>query len=296
MSDELSTGRVARRTVAALVVLAGIALVIGLAFPGFVSRTVVPTFLYFPGRTDAARSAPADHGLPSGEELRLRTEDGVELHAWWVPAEGEACGAVLYFHGNAGALTQRAPVAARIAAGGRHALMVDYRGYGLSGGSPSEAGLRRDALASWRHLTGARGLEADRIAVAGHSLGAAVAAELAARVDPGPGAAVLTGAFTSVPALAERLYRWLPDALFRGWPTENWDVIGPVGRIEAPVFVARGGRDDLVPRSLTRRVHAAAGDGAVWYEAPAAGHGDLWFDETFWGRLDPFLDRALGCG
>lgn len=293
MSDGVSAGRVARRTVAATVALAGSALVIGLAFPGFVARTVVPAFLYVPSGGDPGRSAPAQHGLPTGEELRISTEDGVELHAWWVPAAGPSCGAVLFFHGNAGALAQRAPIAARIAAGGRHALLVDYRGYGLSGGSPSEVGLRRDARASWRHLTGERGLAADRVAVAGHSLGAAVAARLAAEVDPG--AAVLTGAFTSVPELGERLYRWLPDGLFRDWPTERYDVLEAVREFRGPLFVGRGGSDRLIPRDLTRRVHEAGGAGAVWYEAPAAGHGNLWFHEAFWARLNPFLDRALGC-
>lgn len=285
------------RASAAIAALAGMAVVIVGAFPGFLARTVVPAFLYLPGRGNAARSAPADHGLPAGEELRIRTEDDVELHAWWVPARGESCGAVLFFHGNAGALAQRAPIAGRIAAGGRDALMVDYRGYGLSEGSPTEAGLLRDARASWRHLVRERGVPPRRVAVAGHSLGASVAARLAADVEPG--AVVLTGAFPGVAELAERIYAWLPDALFRGWPAERHEILDAVRAIDAPVLVARGGRDDLVPRDLTRRVHEAAGgpDGerAAWYEAPAAGHGDLWFDEAFWGRLEPFLDRALGC-
>lgn len=289
----MSTARVLVRTGGAVALLAGAFLVIGLAFPGFVARTIVPTFLYFPGSLPADRSTPADHGLATGEELRIRAGDGVALHAWWVPPADRACGAVLFFHGNAGTIADRAPVAARVAAAGHAALMVDYRGYGLSEGSPSEEGLRQDARAAWRHLVETRGFGAGEVVVAGHSLGAAVAAGLARDVDPA--GVVLSGVFTSVPELAERLYPFLPDALFRGWPTERWEVREAVAAIEAPMLVGRGGLDDLVPRAQTRRVYEAAGAGAEWYESPTAGHGDLWFDEAWWDRLEPFLDRALGC-
>ena len=289
----MSTVRVLLRSAGAVSLLAGVGLVIGLAFPGFVARTVVPQLLYVPRGLPADRSAPADHGVPTGEELRIRTADGVALHAWWIPPADRACGAVLYFHGNAGTIAGRAPVAARIAAAGHATLMVDYRGYGLSEGSPSEEGLRQDARAAWRHLLEERDLGADRVVVAGHSLGAAVAAGLARETSPA--GVVLSGVFTSVPELAEHLYPVLPDALFRGWLTERWEVVEAAAAIEAPMLVGRGGLDDLVPRAHSRRVYEAAGAGAEWHETPTAGHGDLWFDQGWWERLDPFLDRALGC-
>ena len=285
--------RVLLRTAGAVVLVAGVGLVIGLAFPGFVARAVVPQLLYVPRGLPADRSAPADYGVPTGEELRIRTSDGITLHAWWVPPADRACGVVLYFHGNAGTLAGRAPVAARIAASGHAALMVDYRGYGLSEGSPSEEGLREDARATWRHLTEERGHGAERVVVAGHSLGAAVAAGLARETRPA--GVVLSGVFTSVPELAEHLYPLLPDVLFRDWPTERWEVLDAAAGIEVPMLVGRGGLDDLVPRAQSRRVYEAAGSGAEWHEAPTAGHGDLWFDEGWWDRLDSFLDRALGC-
>ena len=289
----MSTARVLLRTAGAVSLLAGVGLVIGLAFPGFVARTVVPKILYVPRGLPADRSAPVDHGVPTGEELRIRTGDGIALHAWWVPPADHACGVLLYFHGNAGTIAGRAPIAARIAAAGHAAFMVDYRGYGLSEGSPSEEGLREDARAAWRHLLEERGVGAERVVVAGHSLGAAVAAGLARETSPA--GVVLSGVFTSVPELAEQLYPVLPGALFRDWPTERWEVLEAAAAIEAPMFVGRGGLDDLVPRAQSRRVYETAGEGAVWYESPTAGHGDLWFDEGWWDRLAPFLDRTLGC-
>lgn len=291
-----------RGTTASLLVACGVAallvggaVVTAMAFPDLVARRVAPLFLYLPGPRPTVGASPTEVGLARGEELRLVTSDGVELHGWWIPAAGsDACGAVIYFHGNAGSLVDRAFIARRLSSAGFHALLVDYRGYGLSGGSPDEEGLYRDARAAWRHALEARGMDPARIAVAGHSLGSAVAAWLAS-TEPA-GAAVLTGAFPSVPALAAEAYAWLPDAVFRGWPTNRFETARRVGDVRGRVLVARGGGDRLVPRELTRRVHEAAGPRAAWFEAPGAGHDDLWDDEAFWARLVPFLEDALDCG
>lgn len=294
MSDRGPLASLLVATGVAAVLLGGL-LVTGVALPGMVARHVAPRFLYFPGPAPHAGATPADHGLARGEEIRLTASDGVKLHGWWVPAESsEACGTVLFLHGNAGSLVGRAFIARRLASAGFHALLLDYRGYGRSEGSPHEEGLYRDARAALRHAVEERSTSPARLVVAGHSLGSAVAAELAS--DQPVGAAVLTGAFTSVPALAAETYAWLPGALFRGWPTNRFETMRRVGKISAPVLVARGGRDRLIPRSQSRQVYEAAGARAEWLEAGEAGHNDLWDAPSFWTRLVPFLEEALGCG
>lgn len=265
-------------------------------FPGLVARHLAPPLIYFPADLTAERSVPADHGLPRGEEIWLRTSDGLRLHAWWVPpAGGPACGALLFLHGNAGHLADRAFLARRVADTGRGVLLLDYRGFGRSEGSPHEEGLQRDARAAHRWLVEEGGISPERIVVAGHSLGAAVAVRLA--VEQPAGGLVLTGAFRSVPALGAELYGWLPDALFRGWPTERYETEGRAADVGVPALLARGGRDRVVPRAQTRAVHAALPVEArsVWHEAPLAGHGDLWDDDGFWGALRPFLERVVPC-
>lgn len=274
-----------------------------MSFTGFVSRHVVPVFLYLPGEVPRGAATPAAAGLPHGEEVAITTEDGVGLHAWWVPARpggGEPgarrCGSVVYFHGNAGSLVERGFIADRLSRRGFDALLVDYRGYGRSGGAPGEEGLYADGRAALRHVREARGVPAGRIALAGHSLGSAVAARVAAGADPEPGAVVLTGAFRTMPELARHAYPLLPAPLFRGWTTNRFDLLSDAGELEpVPTMVARGGLDTLVPRAHTRSVFEALPGPRRWHEATAAGHDDLWDDEGFWRELDAFLRRSLGC-
>lgn len=274
-----------------------------MTFTGFVSRHVVPLFLYLPGAAPEGATSPVAAGLPHGEELRIATDDGVSLHAWWVPAppgggEGaaERCGSVVFFHGNAGSLVERGFIADRLSRRGFDALLVDYRGYGRSGGTPGEEGLYADGRAALRHVREDRDVPAGRIAVAGHSLGSAVAAHVAAGTDPAPGAVVLTGTFPAMPELARHAYPLLPAPLFRGWSTNRFDVLSDVGKLEGvPTLVARGGLDTLVPRAHTRAVFEALPGPRRWHEATAAGHDDLWDDEGFWRELDGFLRGALGC-
>jgi len=293
-SDD-SGGRLrgAARISAGVLVLCLLPLGLAMAFPNLVARHVVPLFLYVPGRLPASAADPAAHGLEGGRQLRVEAEDGMALHAWWIPARTTRCGSVVFFHGNAGTIADRAFLADRFSRKGYDVLLPEYRGYGRSEGTPSENGLYRDGMAAYRHTREDLGVPADELVVVGHSLGGAVAAHVAAEA-PAAGTA-LTGAFATLPGLARRRHGWLPDAVFRGWTENLFDVHARVRRIEGPVFVARGGLDAVIPRGQTRSLYEAAGVERRWYEAPAAGHNDLWGDDRFWRELDGFLRDVLGC-
>ena len=113
------------------------------------------------------------------EDVWLLTSDGVRLHAWLVRAP-QASLVTLYFHGNAGNLTHRFQPIREITAAGSSVMMLDYRGYGKSGGSPSEHGLYADADAAYLYLLD-HGYGARHIVLQGESLGTAVAVDLASR-------------------------------------------------------------------------------------------------------------------
>ena len=137
-----------------------------------------------------------------GEEVFLETQDGVRIHGFWLPAEG-ATRALLFLHGNAGNASHRLPNAAELVALGTSVLLLDYRGYGLSEGTPSEAGTYLDAQAGLAHLVTERGFAENRIFVFGRSLGGAVAVDLVQ--DRDLAGLILESTFTSLPDMARSL-------------------------------------------------------------------------------------------
>jgi fermentation-respiration switch protein FrsA (DUF1100 family) len=244
-------------------------------------------FIYFPEMGRADRASPAQLRLPF-EELRIMTADGEQLHGWFVPA-ADARGSVLFLHGNAGSIAHRLdwlPLFQRLRLS---ALLVDYRGFGQSTGRPSEAGTHADAEAAWRHLTEARGIPAARIVVMGESLGAAVAARLAARA--GPAALVLHSAFTSAPDLAADLYPFLPARLLTRYA---YDTLAAVRELRCPLLVAHSPGDEIVPLAHGRRLYEAASVPKQWLEL-AGGHNDgfIFMREEWAHRFEEFLQRHL---
>ena len=161
-------------------------------------------YVYHPDRTVSL--TPDRIGL-AYEALRLKTEDGETLAAWWIPAQ-RAAPTLLFFHGNAGDIGDRLGSIRTFHDMGLNVLIFDYRGYGESTGKPSEPGTYADAMAAWTYLNAERGIPPSRIVVFGRSLGGAVASWLAARVDPG--ALILESTFTSAPAMAHGMFPFLP--------------------------------------------------------------------------------------
>ena len=134
-----------------------------------------PAMVFFPeSRLD---QSPADWGL-AYEDVWIETSDGVRLHGWFLPYSG-ARRVVLFFHGNAGNISHRRETLEILHHLGVNVLIFDYRGYGRSGGQPSEQGLYRDARAAWRWLREHRHHREEEILLFGRSLGGVVAARLA---------------------------------------------------------------------------------------------------------------------
>ncbi len=205
--------------------------------------------LYFPDRTLAGD--PGDLGL-AFRDVTLTTSDGVALHGWHVPADG-ARFTVLFCHGNAGDIGDRLQTIGVLHDLGLSLLIFDYRGYGRSEGSPSEAGLFADARAAWRYLVEDAGIAPARIVPWGRSLGGAVAARLAAEVQPA--GLVLESTFTSAVDVARRHYPWLPvDRLLRS----RFDAAAAVARATCPKLLLHSRDDEIVPWALGVRLHAAA--------------------------------------
>ena len=241
--------------------------------------------VYFPGTGREAVVTPQSYGLRY-ESVPIRTADGETLDAWWVPAEN-ARGTVLFFHGNAGNISHRIDYLQMFHRLRYSTLIVDYRGFGKSSGTPSEAGTYRDAEAAWEHLRHARLAQPRDVVIAGESLGAAVATWLAAEVSPR--AVLLFSTFTSVTDLGAQVYWFLPVRLLSRM---GYDNLANLKRIRAPVFIAHSRDDDIVPYAHGKRLYEAANEPKTFLEM-RGGHNDGFiFTQPEWvAQLGAFLDR-----
>lgn len=224
-------------------------------------RFVERALLYRPDRKHDA--TPADLHMPRVQEVWLDAADGVKLHAFHLPHLG-ARAIVVYLHGNAGNNADRLPIAQEMAAFFYEVLLLDYRGYGKSDGTPSEAGLYADAGAALAFAR-RRGMP---VILYGESLGGAVAIDLAARerID----GLVVQSSFTSLPDLAAAI--WAPLGRL---VSPSYVSIDKIGRVRAPILFVHGERDELVPLSHGRRLYEAAHPPKRFVSVPAAGHDDV---------------------
>lgn len=212
-----------------------------------------PRLIYLPDMPSRVLEAtPQDIGLEY-ETLRLATEDGEWLHGWYVPAQ-VARATLLFCHGNAGNIAHRLESLRIFNELGLSVVLFDYRGYGQSTGKPSEAGTYLDVDAAWRYLLEERRLAPRDIVIAGRSLGAAVAADLASRTVPA--AVVLESAFISVPAMAAEIYPWLPPGLPGLYQYDNRAKLAQLTR---PLLIVHSRDDEIIPFAHAETLYKEAG-------------------------------------
>jgi hypothetical protein len=249
-----------------------------------------------PPRWGAADRSPP----PDAHRLDFRAPDGQPLLAWAVaPARGVRRGTLLAFHGNAELAAWGVPWARRVAHHtGWRVVLAEYRGYAGLGGAPSYAHSAGDARAAYDAALRAGPAAADGpVALFGHSLGSAVATELAAELAAqgrAPGALVLQSPFTSVRAMA-RVRAWPAlDAWWRRVARVRFDTGARVAALDVPVWVAHGALDLVVPAWMGRRVFAAARRPGALLVVPRCGHNRVPArgGARYWQWLAAALDRA----
>ncbi len=214
-----------------------------------------------------------------GTTLRLRA-GRVELRGWEVnPGQDRA---LVYFGGNSEAVEWLRPVLAERLPGHTSYLLA-YRGFGASGGRPSQRALTADALALHDHVA-ARHPRAG-VDVVGRSLGSGVAAQVAVRRPVER--LVLVTPFDSLAATASDLFPRLP---VHHLVHDRWDSAAVAHRLRAQVLVVRAGRDELVRPARTDRLLEALPPDTRVVDLPEADHSDLVEDPTYWPAIGGFLD------
>ncbi|AMY08697.1 pimelyl-[acyl-carrier protein] methyl ester esterase [Luteitalea pratensis] len=223
--------------------------------------------MYFPHH---AVPPPAAVGLADVEQVAFTTQDGVELHGWFVPAtQLPARATMLVCNGNAGNRAYRAELAHAFRSHGVAMLLFDYRGYGDNAGSPDERGLALDARAARRYLLSRPDVDAARLVYFGESLGAAVAVELAA--EHPSAALVLRSPFTSMADVGSYHYPLLPVHLLL---RDRYAAIDHIAQVRAPLLVIAGDADSIVPLEQSRRLHDAANSPKAFVVIEGADHND----------------------
>ena len=242
--------------------------------------------VYFPGQARKLVIPPASLSLPI-ERFETTTVDSIRLVGWIIPASRGTTFWLLICHGNAGNLSEldRPLHYAGLRELGLNLLAFDYRGYGESDGVPSESGLYRDADAAYRFLREQLGVPANRIVIFGHSLGSAVAIDLASRV-PAAGL-IVEGAFTSAIDRGQELYPYIP---VRWIAASRFSSIEKISLVKIPKLFLHARRDDVIPLSHGKRLYEGAPPPKSFVELEG-GHGDAFDVDSarYFGSVAGFL-------
>lgn len=236
---------------------------------------------------------PAQAGMPDGEIVEVTTADGVRLRGWYLPASPTPnprylSPGLLWFYGNMETVSGLAPIVRWLRPPGTALLILDYRGYGESGGSPSERGLYADADAAWAYLTARPEVDSSRIAVYGRSVGSVPALHLATTRPVR--AVILESPLSNAADMAREHYAFLPRFIVR----LSMDNLERAARVAAPLLVFHGAEDDIAPVRMGRAV-AEAGHARELVLIKGAGHNETYDvgGEEYRAKLRAFLRETL---
>lgn len=250
---------------------------LGLAAAAYVAISVLLYFqqtrmIFFPAKV--LQTTPAEFGTPFEEVWLPVGQKGERLHGWWIPASGRETGVLLYLHGNGANIGANAEHANRFHKIGLSVLLIDYRGYGQSDGSfPNEQKVYADAEASWQYLTQVQRVDPRQILIYGHSLGGAIAINLASQ-KPEAAGLIVQSSFTAIRPMVDLR---MPNSIF---PTDliltqHFASIRKVPNLKMPVLYIHGLEDSETPAEMTKALYEASPQPKQLYLVPGAGHNNV---------------------
>ena len=230
---------------------------------------------------------PLDVGLEY-QDVYFTTADNARLNGWFIP-HPQAGATLIWFHGNAGNIADRVDNIKLLHDKTRVSIFIfDYRGYGRSPGSSSEATTYLDGEAAMNFVRSQLSVGSKNLVIFGRSLGAAVAAEMATRYDSR--AVILESPFVSIREMAKVILPVLPIGPLL---SAKFDVIDKVGKITVPLLVLHGDQDEIIPFEHGQKVFAAAREPKQFYRISGAGHNDTFITggNRYYERLRSFIEN-----
>lgn len=223
-------------------------------------------FLYFP---DPLYLSPqVAHAPKEIKELKVVTEDGLNLIGWYAPATHRPQ-TLVFFHGNGDSLSQTVFISAPYIAAGYGFLIAEYRGYSGMPGHPTEDGLYKDARAYLKALI-ASGVREEDIVLFGHSLGTGVAVQMATEFHVH--SLILVAPFLSIPKVAQLHFPYL----FAGsLVKDRYESFKKIPTLHIPVLIANGAQDEIIPPTHGKQLFELANEPKNYLLVPDAGHNNM---------------------
>lgn len=264
------------------------------------NELIYPRNLPVGARTDEGVPRPSFFGISDYEDLRIPTPDGEFLSAFFIRPSNKVLArklTILMFHGNAGNIGHRVPIAKVLEENiGCNVLMLEYRGYGLSTGTPDETGINIDAQTALDYIRNQKETEGGKIIVYGQSLGGAVAVQLVAKNQEAGDIAglILENTFTSIREMIPSVIppaRYIARFCHQFWPSR--EVIPQITAV--PILFISGLKDEIVPPDHMKQLHALSkARRKVWKEIPNGSHNDTVAEPYFFNYIFAFIAEEFG--
>ncbi|BAY10701.1 alpha/beta hydrolase [Calothrix sp. NIES-2098] len=234
-----------------------------------------PRFIFFP--STIVEQTPALFNLAYEEvwlPVQIRSRRVERIHGWWLKAKQPNAKVLLYLHGNGVNIGANINHAYRFYQLGFSVLLIDYRGYGRSEGAfPNEMRVYQDAVTAWNYLVQQLQIPPGHIFIYGHSLGGAIAIDLALK-HPNAAGLIVESSFTSIREVVayRNLFRIFPVDLIL---TQRFESIKKVPKLKMPVLFIHGTADSTVPFFMSQKLYAVAPEAKKLILVPGAEHNDV---------------------
>ena len=257
-------------------------IVVSLGLVFFYVKYLEAKSVFFPSK--GLQASPGDISL-TFQDVYLNTKDGVQIHGWFLPHQ-EAKYTLLFCHGNGGNLSGRLDKILVLRQAKVNIFIIDYRGYGLSSGKPTEKGVYLDAKAGYDYLISKKNIKPEQIVLYGESLGACVVIDLASRKKVR--GLIAEGVFSSGQDIGKVFYPYVPKFIL----PNVFDSLGKINKIKIPKLFLHSAGDEVVPIKLGKKLYQAAPEPKYFVEIPG-GHNSIYFDskDKYLVSIITFLDK-----